>query len=774
VLLALLYSVCIEPFVAKAPASPPRQLSEEDLSSISKIVEPLIQTRQIPGAVILIGNQGRIVYRRAFGHRVLEPKKIPMTTDTLFDVASLTKVIATTTAVLQLVEDGKAVLTDPVANYWPELRENGKAKITLQDLLTHYSGLRSGLDLKPPWSGYETALRKIEEEKPIFPRGTSFLYSDINFEILGELVRRLSGQPLEAYCRDHIFEALEMKDTWFNPSPALMGRVAPSRNDGIGEVHDPTAYRMGGIAGHAGLFSTADDLSTFAQMLLEGGKSKKEQILKQAMVEQMTLPQSPSGKTPLRGLGWDLGPPLASNRDTLLPVGSYGHKGYTGTMIWIDPVSQTYVVILTNRLHPNGRGDTQALRDGILSLVSDALGPVSAKQAVDRRPSLADYTPKDPPETGSLRTGIDVLVARKFAPLAGLRVGLITNDASVDSAGRRTIDLLANAQGVRLAALFSPEHGLSATKEGKVAGGRDSSTGLPVYSLYGDIKRPNEKMLRHLDALVYDMQDAGARFFTYITTMAYAMEVAAKNGIPFYVLDRPNPITGSFVQGPVLERELISFTGYFPLPVRHGMTVGELADMFNVENRIGARLRVIPMESYRRSDWYDETGLRWLPPSPNLRTITEAALYPGVAMAEGANVSVGRGTDRPFELLGAPWIEAGELATTLNHRSLQGLRFVPVEFTPRGGAFQGHRCHGVQIVLVDRQVLDAPALGVELLSALHRLYPGTFQLDKTLGLVGSREVLSSLQEDHDPSFIVQKWQGPLEAFCKLRSKYLLY
>jgi uncharacterized protein YbbC (DUF1343 family) len=634
--------------------------------------------------------------------------------------------------------------------------------------------LRSGLDLKPSWSGYETAIKKIEEERLISPPGTCFVYSDINFQILGELIPRLSGQSLEDYCGEHVFRPLGMKDTCFNPAPVLFDRIAPARMDSIGEVHDPTAHKMGGVAGHAGLFSTADDLSIFAQMLLDGGKGKNGRILSQAIVEKMTLPQSPSGKMPLRGFGWDLGPPLASNRDVLFPAGSYGHKGFTGTMIWIDPVSQTYVIILSNRLHPSGKRKAQTLRDDILSLVCDAMGSVSGKQAVAMRPSLEDFYKEDKNESGNLKTGIDVLAAGKFAALAGLRVGLITNHGGLDSAGRRTIDLLFKAPGVKLAAVFSPEHGLSGTKEGKIASTKDVSTGLPVYSLYGDVKRPKEAMLHNLDALVFDIQDAGARFFTYITTMAYAMEAAAKKGIPFYVLDRPNPITGLLVQGPILDKEWISFTGYYPLPVRHGMTVGELAGMFNVENRIGAKLRVVTMESYRRSDWYDETGLQWVAPSPNLRTITEAALYPGVAMIEGANVSVGRGTDSPFELLGAPWIEASALTTYLNNRNIQGVRFMPVEFTPKSGTFEKCLCRGVQMVLVDRQALDSPVLGIEIISALHQLYPRDFQLDKTMGLIGSREVLQAIKEGQDPSSLAQKWQGPLEEFCELRSRYLLY
>ena len=774
VLFTLILFIVIEPLVANAPPNPPLRISQEKLVPITKSVERAIRARQIPGAVILIANQGKVVYRRAFGHRALDPKKCLMTIDALFDMASLTKVVATTTAMLQLVENGKASLDDPVVKYWPEFKANGKAQITIQHLLTHYSGLRPDLDLKPSWSGYETALKKIEEEKLISPPGTRFVYSDINFEILGELIQRLSGQSLEAYCGEHVFKPLGMKDTCFKPSFVLFDRIAPTRMDGIGEVHDPTAYRMGGVAGHAGLFSTADDLSIFAQMLLDGGRGKNGQILNQAMVEKMTIPQSPPGKIPLRGLGWDIGPPFASNRDSLFSAGSYGHKGFTGTMIWVDPVSRTYVILLSNRLHSNGKGDVEVLRDEIFSLVSDAMGPVSMEQVLAMRPSLADYCKGEKGQVGNLKTGIDILLSKKFAPLAGLRVGLITNHSGLDSAGRRTIDLLSRAPRVKLAAIFSPEHGLSGKEEGKIPPTIDPSTGLPVYSLYGDAKRPTEKMLRGLDALVFDIQDAGARFFTYITTMAYVMEAAAKKGIAFYVLDRPNPITALLVQGPIMDKEFKSFTGYYPLPVRHGMTVGELAEIFNVENRIGAKLHVIKMEGYRRSDWYDETGLPWVSPSPNLRTVMEVILYPGVAMVEGANVSVGRGTDTPFELLGAPWINAKELTAYLNNRKIRGIRFIPADFIPKSSCFENRLCHGVQIVLVDRQALDSPALGVEIASALHRLYPKDFQLYKTLGLIGSHEVLGAIKEGQDPNSIVQKWQGPLEEFCKLRSKYLLY
>jgi uncharacterized protein YbbC (DUF1343 family) len=330
------------------------------------------------------------------------------------------------------------------------------------------------------------------------------------------------------------------------------------------------------------------------------------------------------------------------------------------------------------------------------------------------------------------------------------------------------------ASGLKLVAIFSPEHGLFGEIDETIPSSTEPFTRLPVYSLYGKVRRPTNKMLKGLDALVFDIQDAGVRFYTYITTMGYAMEAAARKRIPFYVLDRPNPITASMVQGPVLDRRLRSFTAYFPLPIRHGMTVGELAEMFNAEKRMGVKLRVIKMHGYKRTDWYDETGLPWVNPSPNLRTLTQAILYPGVGMIEGANVSVGRGTDMPFEVLGAPWIDTEELAAYLNNRQIQGVRFMPVDFTPDSSLFKNQLCHGVQIILVDRQALDSTALGVEIASALHRLYAKEFELDRTLSLIGGLEVLKAIKEGQDPNFIVLNWQSHLEQFRKLRSKYLLY
>ncbi|MGA7180765.1 MAG: serine hydrolase [Thiobacillaceae bacterium] len=768
-LIALLALLCVIPLAQAAPV-----LDTAALGRIDDIVKEEIAAGRLPGAVVLVGGANTVYYHRAFGDREVKPEPLPMTEDTIFDLASLTKPVATATAIMQLVEQGRLDLDAPAARYWPEFAANGKAAITLRQMLTHYSGLQADLDMRSKWAGREAARRLILQERPVDPPGSRYRYSDINFEVLGELIERVSGQTLDDYCRQHIFTPLEMRDTAFKPTNTA--RIAPTEGGRQGTVHDPTAYRMGGVAGHAGLFSTADDLARFARMLLAGGQLDGVRVLQTSSVEAMTVPQSPLGQERLRGLGWDLTAPFSADQDALPPVGAYGHTGFTGTSLWIDPVSKLFVILLSNRVHPDGRGDVKPLRERLTAAVGDALGKVSSADILAARPDLASFAAITPAVRvlPTVQTGLDVLASQGFTPLRGLRVGLITNHTGLAARGERNLDLLRAAPGVRLVALFSPEHGLDGNLDEKVASGAEPGTGLPVYSLYGETKRPTDQMLKGLDALVFDIQDAGARFYTYITTLGYAMEAAAKRGIPIYVLDRPNPITAAAVQGPMLDAGRTSFTAYYPLPVRYGMTVGELARFFNTEAGIGADLRVIPMHGYARRDWYDDTGLPWVAPSPNLRTLAEAVLYPGVALVEGANVSVGRGTDSPFELVGAPWIDAQTLTNYLATRSLPGLRFAPAEFTPDSSRYQGRACHGVRITVTDRDALDTPALGLEVAAALHHLYPDDFQLEQTLGNIGSTRVLDAIRTGEDPRAIAAGWQSDLDAFRTRRAHYLLY
>jgi uncharacterized protein YbbC (DUF1343 family) len=729
-------------------------LLPDSLAGIATAVEEAIRAGETPGAVVLVGSRGQVVYRRAFG--TLDGRR-PMAVDALFDLASLTKVVATAPAVLQLAEKGRLKLEAPAAAYWPEFRGQGKERITICQLLTHYSGLRPGLPDRPPWTGYAAAIQKILADKPVAPPDERFIYSDLNFIVLGEVVRRVSGEPLDAFCRRRIFDPLGMKDTLFRPGPERCKRLVPTMEGSCGAVHDPSTRRMGGVSGAAGLFSTADDLARFAQALLNEGRSPGGRILSPLSVREMGLPQSPPDRLPARGLGWAVHC-AAGGWSEMLPPGSFGHKGYTGTLVWIDPERRTYLVVLSNRVYPEGDAHEGTLRDRVFDCTVEAAGRAAATAG---------------PAQDNVLTGVDALSARHFAPLSGKRVGVITNHSGLDASGRRTIDLLAGAPGVRLKAIFSPEHGLDGKAEGRVASGSDAATRLPVYSLYGAHQRPAPPMLKGLDALVFDVQDAGVRFFTYITTMAYAMEEAARSGVEFVVLDRPNPITAARVEGPVMDPDLKSFTGYFPLSIRHGMTIGELARMFNGENKIGARLRVIPLQGYSREMWFDDTGLAWVNPSPNLRSLTQAILYPAVALAEASNVSVGRGTAAPFELIGAPWITADELARHLQARRLPGVEFEAASFNPAADRFKGETCRGTRIILKDRS-LDTVALGIEILCALQRLHPGVFQLDKALPMVGSRRVLQAIADGREPGAIIASWQPQLEAFRRLRERYLLY
>jgi len=756
-------------------------MSSQRLAHIDEVVQEAIARRELPGAVILVGRQGRIVYWRAFGHRALEPKPLPMTRDTVFDLASLTKVVATATSVMILVERGKIRLSDPVARYIPEFAQNGKERITIEQVLQHRGGLIAVNDMGDYREGPEKALERIYALGTVAEPGTRFLYSDVGYIVLGELVRRVSGQRLDEFARENIFRPLGMTETTFTPTGALRERCAPTeRREGrwmIGEVHDPRAYALGGVAGHAGLFSTARDLAIYCQMILNGGEFRGMRILSpmgvRRMIEVRGLPPDE-----WRGLGWDIHTGYSSNRGDLFPIGSFGHTGFTGTSLWIDPTSQTFVVFLSNRVHPDGRGDVTALRGRVASIVAAAIlrpplpepwpVPWTIPRPIERPRERASV------ETADVLNGIDVLRRDGFRLLEGRRVGVITNHTGRARDGMSTIDLLARAKNVTLVALFSPEHGLRGQADEPVGDTVDEKTGLPVYSLYGPRQRPTAEMLRGLDTLVFDIQDIGARFYTYITTMGYAMEEAAARGIRFIVLDRPNPITGQDVEGPVADPEALSFTAYHPIPIRHGMTVGELARLFNAERKVGADLHVVKMEGWKREYWFDQTGQEWVNPSPNMRSLTAAALYPGIALLETTNVSVGRGTDRPFELFGAPWMDGRRVAEELNRRGIPGVRFVPIRFTPRASLFAGEECGGVAIIITERAAVRPVRLGIEIAVVLHRLYPEVWQSDAFGRLLAHRRTLELLKSGADADAIERAWQDGLKAFRQVRQRYLLY
>jgi uncharacterized protein YbbC (DUF1343 family)/CubicO group peptidase (beta-lactamase class C family) len=752
-------------------------------SAVDQTIDEAIRQDRLPGAVLVVGHDGQVIYRKAYGQRAVYPRTEPMTVDTIFDCASLTKVIATTTSLMKLFDQGKFRLNDKVTDYFPEF-QGGKSDITLRNLFTHFSGFRPDLTLTPVWSGYETGIHLAMIDKPTGPPGVRFVYSDINFILLGELVHRLSGKPLNEYARQNIFLPLGMKETQFLPPASLIPRIAPTERtpkDGPplrGVVHDPTARYMGGVAGHAGLFSTGDDLARFAQMMLNGGSLDGVRIASPLTVAKFTEPQTPPDQPILRGLGWDIDSPFSTNRGELFPIGSFGHTGFTGTSIWIDPSTKTYVILLANSVHPTHRPAITALRSKVATIVAASLG-VTAQHV-----TLTGYNEtlggagmrREVGRNGRTKTGLDVLVEEKFRPLAGRHVGLITNQSGVDREGRRNVDLMRQAS-INVVALFSPEHGFAGTEDRPgIEDSRDPATGIKVYSLYGKTTRPTPEMLRGIDALVFDIQSAGVRFYTFETTMAYGLEAAAKAHIPYFVLDRPNPITGVHVEGPMLDAGKTSFVGYLPgEPVRHGMTMGELAKLFNARNQLGADLTVIAMQDWNRGDWFDATNLAWIDPSPNLRSLQAETLYPGLCLLEWVKgLSVGRGTDAPFEQIGAAFIHGRELAAYLNQRQIPGVRVYPTAFTPAESVSKGVRIEGVRFELMSREALDATRLGLEVLVALQKLYPGKIDFTAGQRLIGSDDVAARLQAAEDPRNIVQSYQDAVAAFVKLREPYLLY
>ena len=751
-------------------------------SAMDDQINLAIKEGRIPGAVLIVGHDGKIIHRKAYGNRALYPTVEPMTLDTIFDCASLTKVIATTSSIMKLYEQGKFRLNDKITDYIPEF-QGGKSDITIRNLMTHFSGLRPDISTRPAWSGYETGMQMVYRDVPTGPPGQRHVYSDINFELLGELVHRISGKLVSDYSRKEIFEPIGMVDTMFKPPEFLVSRIAPTERPVPdqpplrGIVHDPTARFMDGVAGHAGLFSTGDDLAKFCQMMLNGGTLGRKRLFGPLTVEKFTTPQTPANQPVLRGLGWDIDSPFSSNRGELFPIGSYGHTGFTGTSVWIDPSSKTFVILLTNAIHAGG-GSVVPLRSKIATIAAANVGVTA------RRVSITGYNEtvnnlgrgRTVDTRTPVMTALDVLAADKFKFLLGRKIGLITNQTGLDRKGRRNVDLMRGA-GVNVVALFSPEHGWAGALDHEgIDNTVDKATGIPVFSLYGKNLRPTPEMLAGIDTLVYDIQDVGVRFYTYETTMAYALEASAKAGIEFVVLDRPNPITGNRVEGPPLDATHVSFVGYFAgMPARHGMTMGELATMFNMEKKLAAKLSVVKGEGWTGDEWFDAMNLTWVNPSPNMRSLNAAMLYPGLCLIEfPKNLSVGRGTDSPFEQFGADFIDGPEFAAYLNRRQIGGVRFYPTRFTPTETKFAGKQIDGVRIVITDREILDPTKMGIEIAVALQKLYPNKIDFTGGARLIGNDDVIRRIIAAEDPSRIVESYREGIETFKKIREKYRLY
>lgn len=738
-------------------------MDSQRLAVIDDIIAEGLNQEKMPGAVVVIGRREGIVFRKAYGFRQLQPEKLPMSLDTVFDLASLTKPIATATSVMSLIQQGKIDVNASVATYLPEFAANGKDSITVRHLLNHTGGLIADNSIDDYKGTPEEAIAAICALKPNAAPGEEFTYSDVGFIVLGEIVKSVSGKNVHEYSQEAIFQPLGMSETSYVPGDALKSRAAltQQRDDRWmqGEVHDPRAWALGGIAGHAGLFSTADDLSKYAVMMLNGGSLGDVQILTpDAFTLMTTAVDVPRGR---RTLGWDARTGYSSNRGDLMSSKAFGHGGFTGTGIWIDPERNLFVLFLSNRVHPDGKG-----------LVNPLIGRVGtvAGAAIQAQP-----VSKSAPASTEVLNGVDVLQRDGCAVLKGRRVGLITNQTGLTRDGVSTVRLLHDAEGVELVTLFSPEHGLEGKLDiPKIGDQQDSTTGLKVFSLYGETRTPTKESLEGIDTLVFDIQDIGCRFYTYVSTMGNAMKAAGENRIRFVILDRINPIDGVTVQGPLLDDGDQSFVGYHTLPVRHGMTTGELAQMFQKEMNVEVDLQVIKVEGWQREQLFDETGLTWTNPSPNMRSLTQALLYPGVGLLEMTNLSVGRGTDTPFELIGAPWIRERDLAAHLNAAALPGVRFVPVRFTPTATKFPNESCGGVNIVITDRAAFNSLRTGIQLMCSLHALFPDDWQTKNLNRLLSSAKVRDAVLAGQSATAIESLWQNSLAEFNLRRQPFLLY
>lgn len=730
---------------------------------VREMIDGAIAERKMPGCVLAVGNRQGELFVESYGNKRIEPTEEPMTIDTVFDMASITKPVATATAIMKLLEEGRLRRNDTVVSFFPSFAVNDKQKITVQDLLLHTSGLIPDNAMSDYADGPEIAWQRICELKLSAPIGSAFKYSDVNFIVLGKIVEKVSGQSLDAYTRDAIFNPLGMKETGFNPGPELQARAAPTeKREGEwiqGYVHDPRAHALGGIAGHAGLFSTARDMAIYARMMLHQGHlpNAPTRTLATPTVRSMTAAyRVPSG---FRGLGWDKQTGFSTNRGDLLSHSAFGHGGFTGTVLWIDPELDLYFIFLSNRVHPSGDGSVNTLAGRIANLVAATYGK-AAQQAT---------------RLESVLTGIDTLEQENFRSLQDSNIGVITNHTGRNASGTSTAEILSRAPGVQLKALFSPEHGFEGILDtAKINDATDTKTGLRIYSLYGETRRPTLEMLEGIDTLVFDIQDIGTRFYTYISTLGEAMRAAAEHKRRFVVLDRPNPINGIDVYGPMLDPGRESFVGYHQLPVQHGMTAGELAKMFQAEFKLDLDLVVIPCQGWTRSTQWDRTGLTWVNPSPNMRSLTQAILYPGIGLLEMTNISVGRGTDTPFEIVGAPWMNGPALAASMNAKAIAGVTFTPVEFTPSSSKHANTKCQGIQIAITNREVFRSVPTGLALAESLRALHPDTWDtrnLDRLLGnkIVCDALLDGSLSIPEDPRI-----HSGVKEFLSRRQKYLIY
>ncbi|MGB5176136.1 MAG: glycoside hydrolase family 3 N-terminal domain-containing protein [Thermoanaerobaculia bacterium] len=754
--------------LARREMTLPRALPEEagfrpgGLEEVDRVLQGFLEQQAFPGGVLAVGYQGKLAHLEPFGRLSYDEGAPEVTTDTIYDLASLTKVVATTMMAMILVDEGSLDLDKPVVDYLPLFVGPGKEKVSVRQLLTHSSGLVAYGDLYNEISGKKAYLERIQGMELDYDPGTKSVYSDYGMILLGEILERVAGQPMDVFLEERVYGPLGMTDTGFLPADDLLERIAPTEDDPWrgyrvrGEVHDENAHALGGVAPHAGLFSTATDLSRFLQMILNGGVFENQRIVSRQIVEEWTrragIPDSD------RATGWDTKSAEKSSAGSFFSPNSFGHLGYTGTSMWVDPERDLFVILLTNRVHPSRENN----------LIRQA------------RPAVADAVVRalDIP---LVQVGLERIDSGELGSLVGKRLGLVAHAASVTSGGRHAIDVLRD-QSLNVVRLFSPEHGLRgrAAAGEPVESGADPISGLPVVSLYGDQRRPSAESLAGLDALVFDLQGAGVRFYTYVSTLIHCLEAAAEAGLELVVLDRPNPLGGLRIEGPVsAPRDVVpaSFVNLAPGPLIHGLTLGEMARFVNSQLEVPANLTVVPMVGWSRKMTWAETGREWVSPSPNLRSAEASLAYPGTALLEATNLSEGRGTEDPFLLFGAPWLKPGELHLSVPGFSLEAVRFSPVasEAAPYP-KFEDQECNGWRVRVPDRQAAAPYALGVTLLHGLlgHTDFEWLRNGDVLTRLTGTPTLLEHLQAGKTVEEILAADSADHATWSEARKRALLY
>lgn len=728
---------------------PPLRLPFVKLSALEQAMQGSIDRGEISGAVVELGRHDGVLARRALGKLQSSPPSWYLP-DTRFDLASLTKPFTALTCLLLMREQGVR-LDARVANFLPEFAAGGKGNVTIRDLLLHQSGLPAANPLGD-LRGDPSAQRKRILELPPSGKLGEFVYSDVNFMVLGLLIEKLSGEPLDRVMRAKLIAPLSLDHTTFRrPSeqlgngdlfaPTEPGRLIPTDPKSPeqllrGVVHDPRARMLDGVAGHAGLFSTAEDLGKLARALLSHSPPLDDQLTQTMLVPKRFAKQ-------VRGLGWQL-------RQSDPRV--FGHYGFTGTSLWIDPTRDGYVVVLTSRLYPGGKGTADPLRGAVHR---EAHAAFAADLGVHSAPVV----------------GADGLRLNDFAPIAGSKVLLLTNESARLRDGRTTIELFRDAPDVELVALLSPEHGIDGRQSGLIANSRDRFTGLPVRSLYSraglDV---DAKQLAGADVIVFDLQDVGTRFYTYFSTLHSLLRSAAKTKQRVVVLDRPNPLGGDRVDGPSVDARKATFVHHMRLPLLHGLTSGEFARYVVEQERLDVKLEVVKLRSWNRDDIL-QPNQSWAPPSPNLRTRDSVLLYPLLGPFETTSLSVGRGTDTPFELIGAPYVDAEALVAALGE--VPGLEITPTRFVPRASTQRGRRCNGLRFRVRDATAFDPMRSLILLAQALLKAYPqvDARRLDDLLAHSATQEALG---RGDSIAQIQSLWRQDLETFRARRRSSLLY